>query len=97
MIRMIASPGRIRICLKVERARVREEQSTRDGSTKISKNPKKMRVVKLSRSRDKLTKDMNSMRDVRTSDPKVDMAANKMTIASWIINGFTICGPQVNT
>jgi len=93
MIRMIASPGRIRICLKVERAGA----STRDGSMKISKKPKKVSVVELSRSSDKLTKDMNKMRDVRTSDPKVDKAANRMTIASQISKGFTISGPQVNT
>ena len=96
---MIASPSRIRICLKVERAGAREEQSMpmRDGSMKISKKPKKVSVVELSRSSDKLTKDMNKMRDVRTSDPKVDKAANRMTIASQISKGFTISGPQVNT
>jgi len=96
---MIASPSHIRICLKVERAGAREEQSMpmRDGSMKISKKPEKVSVVELSRSSDKLTKDMNKMRDVRTSDPKVDKAANRMTIASQISKGFTISGPQVNT
>ena len=64
---------------------------------KILKKPKKVSVVELSRSSDKLTKDMNKMRDVRTSDPKVDKAANRMTIASQISKGFTISGPQVNT
>jgi len=37
------------------------------------------------------------MRDVRTSDPKIDKATNKMTIASQISKGFTIRGAQVNT
>jgi len=92
-IRMIASPGRIRICLKVERAGA----STRDGSMKISKKMKKVSVVELSRSSNKLTKYMKNMRDVRTSHPKVDKVVNKITILSRINNGFTISGQQVNT
>ncbi|KAG2540833.1 hypothetical protein PVAP13_9NG584114 [Panicum virgatum] len=40
---------------------------------------------------------MDSVRDVRTSDPKIDKATNKMTIASRISKGFTIRDAQVNT
>jgi hypothetical protein len=64
---VITSPGRIRIRLKVERARAREEQLTRDGSTKILKNTKEVSVVELGRSSDKLTQNVNNMRNVRTS------------------------------
>ena len=45
----------------------------------------------------KLTQYMDNMRDVRTSDPKIDKATNKMMIASRISKGFTIRGAQVNT
>jgi hypothetical protein len=83
--------------LKVERARVREEQSMRDGSTEISKSTNKVSVVEPSRSSNKLTKDMKNMRDVITTDTKVDKAANKMPIASRMSKGFTISSPQVNT
>jgi hypothetical protein len=37
------------------------------------------------------------MRNVRTSDPKIDKTADNMTIASRIGKGFTISGSQVNT
>ena len=97
MIRVVTSSGCIRVRLKVERARAREEQSMRDGSTEISKNTNKVSVVEPSRSSNKLTKDMNNMRDVITTDTKVEKAANKMLIASRISKGFTISSPQVNT
>ena len=45
----------------------------------------------------KLTQYMDNMRDVRTSDPKIDKATNKMTIASRISEVFAIRGTQVNT
>ncbi|RLN36400.1 hypothetical protein C2845_PM03G16960 [Panicum miliaceum] len=40
---------------------------------------------------------MDSMRDVRMSDPKIDKATNKMTIVSRISKGFAIRGTQMNT
>lgn len=43
---------------------------------------KKVSIVELCGSRDKLTQNMNIMKDARTSDPKVNKAPNKMTIAS---------------
>jgi len=81
----------------VDRARARKEQPSRSGAGKIPKNTKKVGVVEMGGSRDKLTLYMDNMRDVKTSDPKIDKATNKMTIASQISKGFTICGTQVNT
>ena len=94
---MVTNPGRIRVRLKVERARARKEQPSRSGTAKIPKNMKKVGVVELGGRRDKLTQYMDSVRDVRTSDPKIDKATNKMTIASRISKRFTIRGAQVNT
>ena len=69
-IRRITSPGRIRVCLKLKRARTREEQPARASTTKISKNLKEVSVMKLGGCRDKLTLEMNNIGDVRTSDPR---------------------------
>ena len=94
---MVTNPGRIRVRLKVERARARKEQPWRNDAAKIPKNMKKVGVVELGGSRDKLTQYMDNMRDVRTSDPKIDKTTNKMKIASRISKGFTTRGAQVNT
>jgi hypothetical protein len=51
---------------------------------------KKVSIVELGGSRDELTQNMNSMRNVRTSNPKINKAPNKVTIASGIIKGNTI-------
>jgi hypothetical protein len=40
---------------------------------------------------------MNSMRNVRTSNPKINKAPNKVTIESGIIKGSTISRLYVNT
>jgi hypothetical protein len=69
---------------------VRKEQTTRDCTTKVAENTKKMSTVELGGSRDELTQNMNSMRNVRTSNPKINKAPNKVTIASGIIKGSTI-------
>jgi hypothetical protein len=65
-------------------------------SRKISRNTK-VSVVELGRSRDKLTQYMDAMRDVWTSDTKIDKATNKMTIVSQIDKRLAISDPQVNT
>ena len=44
----------------------------------------------------KLTRNVNSMGNVRTSD-KVDETPNKMPVASRISKRLTISGPQLNT
>jgi hypothetical protein len=44
----------------------------RDGSMKISKNKKEVSVVELGKSIKKLTENVNNMRNVRLSDPKVE-------------------------
>jgi len=53
--------------------------------------------MKLGGCGDKLTQNVNSMGDVRTSDPKVDKTTNKMPVASRIGKRLTISGPQLNT
>jgi hypothetical protein len=63
---------------------------------KVSKNTKKMSIVELCGSRNELTQNMNNMTNVRTSNPKVNKAPNKVTIMSGIIKGSTISRPQVN-
>jgi len=87
-IRGVTSPGQ---------ARARKEQPSRSGAAKIPKNTKKVGVVELGGRRDKLNQYMDSIRNVGTSDPKIDKATNKMTIVSRISKRFTICGGQVNT
>ena len=64
----------------------------RHSSSKISKHTKEVSVVELGRSSNKLTQNVNNMRNVRTRDPKVDYTTNKVTIASQINKGFTISG-----
>ena len=53
--------------------------------------------MELSGSRDELTQDVNWVRDVRASDPKVDKSFDKMTVASGILKRLTISRPKVNT
>ena len=59
MISGITCPGHIRVRLKLERTRAREEKAAGDGSVKISQNTKEVSIVELGRSRDKLTQDIN--------------------------------------
>jgi hypothetical protein len=89
---VITRPGRIGVRLKLKRTRTRKEQAARDSSAKVSQNTKEVSIVKLGRSRDKLTQDMHRVRDVRTSDSKVDKAPHKLTIASGISKWYTISG-----
>ena len=56
-----------------------------------------MSIVELGRSRDKLTQDVDRVSDVRTGDPKVNKAPNKLTIASGISKWCTVSGSEVNT
>ena len=53
--------------------------------------------MKLSRSRNKLAQNVDSMRDVRTCDAKVDKAPNKVTISAGVLKRLTISGPKVNS
>ena len=91
---MITSPGRIRIRLKLKGAGARKEQAIGDGTMEVAENTKKVSIVELCGSRNELTQNMNSMKNVRTSNPKVNKAPNKVTIASGIIKGSTISRPQ---
>ena len=67
-----------------------------DGSAKVSQNTKEVSIVELGRSRDKLTQDMNRVSNIRTGDPKIDKAPNKLTIASGISKWCTVSGSEVN-
>lgn len=51
----------------------------------------------LSRRRNKLTEDVDRLRNVRTSDTKIDKTPNTMTILSGFVERCTISGAQVNT
>ena len=96
-IRRVTGPCRIRVCLKLKRARTREEQLARGSATKVSKNPKEVNVMKLGGCGNKLTQNVNNMSDVRTSDPKVDGTTDKMSVVSRISKRLTISGQQLNT
>jgi hypothetical protein len=96
-IRRVTGTCRIRVCLKLKRARTREEQPARGSATKVSKNSKEVSVMKLGGCGDKLTQNVNSIGDVRTSDPKVDETNDKMSVASRIGKRPTISGPQLST
>jgi hypothetical protein len=82
--RMITRAGRIRVRLKLARTRVREQNAARDSSMKVSQNTKEVSIVELGRGQDKLTQDMNRVRNLRTGDPKVENAPNKPTLVSGI-------------
>src|SRR3954470_21614504 len=96
MIRTITRPRSVRIALELEGARTRKEKATSDRTTKITKNTEKMTIVNSGRSRNKLTQNMNGIRDVRTSDSKVDKTPNKMTITRRIRKRFTIGKLKLN-
>jgi hypothetical protein len=53
------------------RARAEKEKSTRNGTTKISKNTKKVSIMNLSGSRHELTKNVDAMENVTTSNPEI--------------------------
>jgi hypothetical protein len=93
----ITRPSRIRVRLKLERTRAREEKAARDGPTKISQNTMEVSIVKLGRSQDKLTQDMNRVSNIRMGDPKIDKTPNKLTIARGIKKWCTVSGLEANT
>src|SRR3954471_4391220 len=55
-----------------------------------------MTIVNSGRSRDKLTQNMNRIRDVRTSDSKINKTPNKMTITRRIRKRITINRLKLN-
>jgi hypothetical protein len=63
-----------------------------NGPTKVTQNPKKMAIVNLGGSSNKLAKNLNSIRNVRTGHTQIDKAPNNMTILSGIRERFTISG-----
>src|SRR3954469_493171 len=55
-----------------------------------------MTIVNSGRSRNKLTQNMNMIRDVRTRDSKINKTANKMTITCRIRKRITISRVKLN-
>ena len=58
--------------------------TTKDSPMKITKNTKKMTIVKLGGSRNKLTQNMHSIGNIRTSDSKINKNPYEMAIESGI-------------
>ena len=57
---------------------------------KISKNMKEVTILNQRGSRDKLTQNMNWIRDILTSDNYIDKTPNKMAIVRQVKQGVTI-------
>lgn len=62
----------------------------------MTHDTQKMTIVKLSGSRDKLTQDMQCIRNIRSSDPKVNKTSNNMLIASEISKKLIVNGLEMN-
>src|SRR3954470_17751344 len=75
---------------------MRKEKTTSDRTTKIMKNTEKMTIANSGRSRNKLTQNMNRIRDIRTSDNKINKTPNKMTITRRIRKRITISRTKLN-
>jgi hypothetical protein len=93
--RGVGSPISIRVGLEVKRARAWEEQMMSNGPTKVTQNPKKMAIVNLGGSTNKLAKNVNSIRNVRMGHTQIDKAPNNMTIPSGIMERFIISGTKL--
>jgi hypothetical protein len=73
-----------------------EEHALIDSTTKISKDAKEMTVVDTGGSGHELTQDVNIIRNVRASDAEIDKTIDKVTIASGILKGNTICSMKTS-
>src|SRR3954463_15433356 len=82
--------------MELEGAGMRKEKATSDRTTKIMKNTERVTIVNSGRSRNKLTQNMDRIRDVRTSDSKINKAPNKMTITRRIRKKITISRLKLN-
>src|SRR5438105_5531035 len=80
--------------MELKRAGAGEEQATVDGTAKITKDTKKVTIVDASGSRHELTQNVNGIGYIRTSDAKIDKAADKMAIASRIRKRNTVSGTE---
>ena len=56
----------------------------------MSENTKEVTIVKLRGTRDKVTQNMNWIRDILTSDSYIDKTPNKMAIVRQVKQGVTI-------
>jgi hypothetical protein len=63
---------------------------------KITQDTKKVAIVDLCGSRNKLTQNMYIIWNVRSSDTKVNKTPYNVTITSWILKRLTISGCKVN-
>src|SRR3954466_1558561 len=95
-IRRITRPRSVRIALELEGAGTRKEKATSDRTTNITKNMEKMTIVNSGRSRNKLTQNMNRIRDVGTSDIKINKTPNNMAITRRIRKRITISKLKLN-
>jgi hypothetical protein len=73
------------------------EHAMRDSPTKITQNMKNVTIMDLSGSRNKLTQNMYKVRNVWSSDTKVNKTSYNVTITSRIPKRLTISGCKVNT
>jgi hypothetical protein len=69
---------------------------TSDNPTKITQDTKKMAIVDLSGSRNKLTQHMYIIQNVRCSDTKINHTPYNVTITSSILKRLTISGCKMN-
>jgi hypothetical protein len=96
MVRGITSPCSITICLELQRARTWKEQATSANPTKITQDTKKVTIVDMSGSRNKLTQNMYKIWNVRSSKTKVNKTPYNVTITRRILKRLTINGCKVN-
>ncbi|KAK1610864.1 hypothetical protein QYE76_034537, partial [Lolium multiflorum] len=94
--RKITRPRSIRIALELDRAGTGKEKTTSDRATKIAKNTEEMTIVNSGRSGDKLTQNMNRIRNIRASDNKINKTPNKMAITGGIRKRITISRTKLN-
>jgi hypothetical protein len=73
-----------------------KEQVARDTPMKITRDTKKVAIVDLSRSRNKLTQNMYKIQNVLSSDTKVNKTPYNVTMTSRILKRLTISGCKVN-
>jgi hypothetical protein len=73
----IRTPGSIRVSIELKRAGTREKQVSIDSAMKILKDTKEMVVVDTGENGHELTQDVDGIRNVRTSDTKIEKTTNE--------------------
>jgi hypothetical protein len=67
-----------------------------DSATKILKDTKGMTVVDTSRGGHELAQDVNSIRNIKTSDTEIDKATDEVMIASGVLKRDIVCGTKTS-